>query len=210
MSPYAHSMTDLQCPARAYVARHGEAEYESDLLHDHGGSLTEPGRRQSIELAGALAGGRIARVWTSPMARAVQTAEIVAGRLGVGVVVREGLREISVGDHAGSAGEPDPFAPTFARWLDGDLDARIAGGETGAEVAARVDRVLGEAADTHRGEAFLVISHGGAICAAVPQLARNLDPGFPAGAPLPSCAVVELEGDADGWVARRWAGRTVD
>ena len=35
------------------------------------------------------------------MSRAVQTAEIVAARLGVGVTAREGLREFSVGDHAG-------------------------------------------------------------------------------------------------------------
>jgi probable phosphoglycerate mutase len=202
-------MSDLQCPARVFVARHGEADYESPLLSDAGGWLSPLGRLQSRDLADSLAGERIARVWTSDMSRAVQTGEIVAARLGVDVVVREGLRELGVGDHAGSTGDPDPFAETFASWLAGDLDARIAGAETGREVVDRFAAVLSEAADAHRGESVLVISHGGAICTAVPALARNLDIAHAHGRPLPNCAAIALEADADGWVARSWNGKPV-
>ena len=38
-------MSSLQCPARVLVARHGEAEYETDLCSDDGGSLTAAGSR---------------------------------------------------------------------------------------------------------------------------------------------------------------------
>ncbi|QBX56518.1 histidine phosphatase family protein [Nocardioides seonyuensis] len=200
-------MSDLQCAARLFVARHGEAEYESGFLSDHGGSLTRTGRHQARELADALAGQRLARVWTSSMARAVQTAEIVAARLGVDVVVREGLREIGVGDHAGTIGDPDPLAETFAAWAGGDLEPRVAGAECGKEVVDRVCGVLEEVADAHRGESALVISHGGAICCAVPYLATNLRSDHALDAPLAHCAVIELDGDADGWVARSWAGQ---
>jgi probable phosphoglycerate mutase len=55
-------------------------------------------------------------------------------------------------------------------------------------------------------ESDLLHDHGGAICTAVPHLALNLAPRFPHGRPLPNCGVVELEADADGWVARSWAG----
>ena len=102
-------MSDLQCAARVFVARHGEADYESELLSDAGGWLTTVGRLQARDLAESVAGERIARVWTSDMARAVQTGEIVAARLGVDVVVRKGLREFGVGDAAGTTGDPDPF-----------------------------------------------------------------------------------------------------
>jgi probable phosphoglycerate mutase len=197
---------DLQCAARVFVARHGEAVYESELLSDHGGWLSPLGREQAKALATALASERIARVWCSPMARAVQTAEIVAGVLGVDVVVREGLREFGVGDHAGGTGDPDPFRDTFSAWLAGDLDARVPGAESGAEVVARVGGVLEEVADTHRGEAVLVISHGGAICTTVPSLAANLSASHGWDRPLANCDVVALEADADGWVARSWAG----
>lgn len=199
-------MADLQCPARVFVARHGEALYESELLSDSGGWLSPLGRRQSRELGSRLAAERIAAVWSSPMARAVQTAELAAAVLGVDVVVREGLREFGVGDHAGGTGDPDPFRETFAAWLAGDLDARIPGAESGAEVVDRVTAVLEELADTHRGEGVLVVSHGGAICTAVPSLATNLSTAHARDLPLGNCDVVALEADADGWVARTWAG----
>ncbi|GAA1939051.1 histidine phosphatase family protein [Nocardioides hwasunensis] len=203
-------MADLQCAARVLVARHGAADYETELLSDDGGWLSTVGREQSRELGTSVAGERIAAVWCSSMSRAVQTAEIAAGVLGVAVVVREGLREISVGDHAGETGDPDPFRAAFGSWLAGDLEARIRGGESGAEVVGRVARVLDEIADTHRGEAVLVISHGGAICSAVPMLATNLVPDHALDQPLGNCAVVALEGHEGGWVARSWAGADLD
>ena len=199
-------MGDLQCAARVFVARHGEAVYESELLSDSGGWLSPLGREQAKSLAAELAHERIARVWSSSMARAVQTAEIVAGVLGVDVVVREGLREFGVGHAAGTTGDPDPFAGTFAGWLEGDLDARIPGGESGHEVVARYRAVLEEVADDHRGESVLVISHGGVMCMALSALARNLAMSHSRDLPLPNGGVVALEADADGWVARSWAG----
>lgn len=202
-------MGDLQCAARIFVARHGAADYESELLSDAGGWLSPLGRRQSGELAELLSGERIARVWTSDLSRAVQTGEIVAGRLDVDVAVRTGLREFGVGDAAGTTGDPDPFAPTFAAWLDGDLTARIPGGESGTEVLARYAAVLDEVADAHRGESVLVVSHGGVMCLVLPLLARNLAPDHTRDLPLPNCGVVALEADADGWVARSWAGRAL-
>jgi probable phosphoglycerate mutase len=202
-------VTDLQCAARLLVARHGEAVYESELLSDAGGWLSALGRDQARLLAEAMAGERIVRVWTSDMARAVQTGEIVAGMLGVDVVVRKGLREFGVGDAAGTTGEPDPFAATFAAWLDGDLDARIPGGESGEEVVQRYEAVLEEIADQHRGESVLVVSHGGVMCLALSAVARNLTVSHSRDIPMPNCGVVALEGDDDGWVARSWAGTTL-
>lgn len=202
-------MSDLQCAARLLVARHGDADHESQLLSDSGGWLSPAGRRQSRELGERLVGERVARVWSSPMARAVQTAEIAAAALGVDVVVREGLREFGVGDAAGTTGDPDPFADTFAAWLGGDLTARIPGGESGEEVLARYGAVLDEIADVHRGESVLVVSHGGVMCMAIPTLVGNLRPEHALAKPLENCAVVEVAGDADGWVARSWAGEPV-
>jgi probable phosphoglycerate mutase len=202
-------VNNLHCPARIFVARHGEAEYESDLLSDAGGSLSTLGRKQSGELGESLRGARISRIYASSMARAVQTAEIVAAVLGVDVAVREGLREFGVGVHAGTAGDPDPFRPTFTRWLDGDLEARIEGAESGSEVIDRVRTELELVADQHRGESALVVSHGGAICTAVPALARNLAPRFPEARAIPNTGVVELEADGDGWRALSWCGESV-
>ena len=197
-------MSSLHCPTRVLVARHGEAEYETELVSDDGGSLTALGRRQSRELAERLRGERIARIWTSPLSRAVQTAEIVAAALGVDVVVREGLREYGVGALAGTDGhEKGYFEGVFGRWVEGDPDAAIRGGERIDDFVARVERVLEEIADLHRGEAVLVVSHGGAILATLPQLgglprARGL------GVTLPNCGVIGMEADDDGWRVVDW------
>ncbi len=68
------------------LIRHGEAVEAAPGLGDTGRWLTAKGRRQTRKVASWL-GKKSARrpvvLWTSPLVRAVQTAEIVAERLGL-------------------------------------------------------------------------------------------------------------------------------
>ncbi len=193
-------MSTLQCATTIVVSRHGEAEYESSEWDDEGGSLTLRGRRQAADLGELLAGRRVAHVWTSTLARAVQTAEIVAARLGVAVTTRRGLREFGSGDLSSETRDLDPFLETYGRWDNGELDVRLPGGETGQEIADRFDDVLREIADAHPGETVLVVSHGGAIGLGVPAIARMEVPRQQLG----NCDTVEVLADADGWVCTRY------
>jgi broad specificity phosphatase PhoE len=193
-------MTALQCATTMVIARHGEAEYEAPTWAEEGGSLTLRGRRQAVELAESLASRRVAHVWTSTLARAVQTGEIAAARLGVGVTTRLGLREFDIGEHRGVPLEEDPFLETYGRWLAGHLDERIPGAENGRELADRFAGVLREIADAHPGETVLVVSHGGAIGIGVPNIAR-MDA---AQRRLDNCDTVEVLADADAWVCTRY------
>lgn len=199
-------MSDLQCPARVFVARHGEAGYAvPDVLSDEGGWLTDLGRRQAGALAEALGAERIAAVYCSPLARAVETAEEVAGLLGVRSTVLPGTQELAVGDLAGRPFADLPGAEVYAAWLAGDLAAPWPGGETGVAILARMSSALDEVADRHRGEAVLVVSHGGVMSLVLPLLAVNA--GSVRGNPpvLTNCAVVALERDGDGWrLVRPW------
>jgi probable phosphoglycerate mutase len=193
-------VTALQCATTLVIARHGEAEYELSEWEDEGGSLTLLGRRQAAELGDELASLKVAHVWTSTLARAVQTAEIVAARLGVGVTTRRGLCEFSSGDLSSETRDLDPFLEIYERWLAGELEVRLPGGETGREIADRFDDVLREIADAHPGETVLVVSHGGAIGLGVPAIARmDAERG-----PLGNCDTVEVLADADGWVCTRY------
>ena len=74
-------MSDVHCPARIIVARHGQAEYESPEMNESGGSLTTLGREQARELGERLRTEKIAAVMCSELSRAVQTAEIAAAVL---------------------------------------------------------------------------------------------------------------------------------
>src|SRR3954447_3261424 len=171
-------VSSLMCPATLVVARHGDAEYVDDVFSDEGGTLTADGRAQAVRLAAALGGRRIAHVWSSDSARAVQTAEIVAGRLGVGVTNRKTLREIDVGDLDGQPFSVAAMCGVTDRWFEGDLEARFPGGESGAEVVARYAGTLAEIADLHRGETVVVVTHEIAACIALPSVARNVTPSF--------------------------------
>ncbi len=158
-------MSDVHCPARIIVARHGETEYESDLVDDGGGSLTTLGREQAASMARTLGSERVAGIVCSSLSRAVQTAEIAASVLGLPVEVREHLQEFAVGDLLGRPFDRSVFDPTLSAWLAGDLSAEVPGGETGEQIADRVLGVLDDVADRFRGETVLVVSHGGVILA---------------------------------------------
>ncbi|HET7387508.1 MAG TPA: histidine phosphatase family protein [Nocardioidaceae bacterium] len=203
-------MSDLHCPARLFLARHGEAEYETDVLTDAGGCLTLRGRDQARALARSLAGERIARIYCSGLARAVQTAEIAAAELGVSVRVRDNLHEWLVGDFDGRPYVEGMYDEVLRAWAQGDVDARIPGGESAREICARVAGELETIVDEHRGEAVLVVGHGGALRVSVPQLAVNLPGGYGADHDLEHCDVVSIEVDADGWAVQSWGGEPVE
>jgi broad specificity phosphatase PhoE len=194
-------VSDVHCPARIFVARHGETEYERPGLGVAGGSLTVVGRDEARALGERLRSERIAGVVCSELSRAVQTAEIAAAVLGLPVRVREGLHEISGGDYVGRPFDPEFFAAVLGSWLKGDLEPGVPGGETGRQVVDRVVPVLEDVADEFRGETVLVVTHGGVILALFGLLA----PGSPY-APahdddVPPAASYVFERDADGWRA---------
>ena len=129
------------------------------------------------------------------MSRAVQTAELAAAVLGVEVTVREGLVELALGEAYGK-----PAGDRHLRGGDAALGGRgrrreYPGSESAVDIVARVRPVLDEIADAHRGEAVLVVAHGGVVVAT--QAVLDYRPGRTWD--FPNCAYVELEGDASGW-----------
>lgn len=86
-------MSELQCPATLLFTRSAEAGPGRRTRGAADGGLTDTGRDQAAALARSLERRSVAHLWTSPTARAVQTAEIVAAELGVGVTISRELRE---------------------------------------------------------------------------------------------------------------------
>src|SRR3954452_22561012 len=131
-------MSDLHCPARIIVARHGETEYETPEMNATGGSLNALRRSQAPDLGERLRPERVAGVVCSELSRAVQTAEIAAAALGLPVRVREHLQEFPAGDYLGRPYEHAFFDAMVRSWLAGDLSVGVPGGETGRQTADRV------------------------------------------------------------------------
>lgn len=82
-----------------FLLRHGESEFNvhfSKTRIDPGiedPALTDAGRAQAAAAADHLAGVGLRRVVASPYRRALQTAEIVAGRLGLDIEIEPLVRE---------------------------------------------------------------------------------------------------------------------
>lgn len=146
------------------------------------GDLTERGRDQAHALGCRLvaAGPRFSLVAVSPLRRAIQTAEIISGYLGVSIGLElDGLREINVGDLDGKS-DPESwriYQATLAGWLRAELDHRFPGGENCHELVARLRCTLGRVADTAGQGPALVVAHGANLRAALPALTATPDPG---------------------------------
>jgi broad specificity phosphatase PhoE len=122
--------------------------------------------RQTAELAHALAAVELAAVYTSPLARAAETAQAVAARHGLTPCLVPGLREIDFGEVDGLQFEEYP-AELRAALLDKPATVRFPGGESYEELRARVVTALGDIVFRHAGETVAAISHAGAIRAAL-------------------------------------------
>lgn len=174
------------------LARHGQTAYNRELrFQGHlPVGLDETGRGQAAELARAAAArGDIAALWCSPLARARETADIVAAALGLEPREDARFAETETGDWTDrpfsevSAEDPEGFA-AFVR---SDPEFRFPGGESFAEQAARVAEGL---RDVRAGTVpALVVCHRGVMRLAL--AAARSDRGLRA-AEIPNGALVEL------------------
>ena len=88
-----------------YLARYGKCQLEGVLLGQYDTALSAAGRRQAQTLADHLTHSGIERVVSTGLQRAVQTAEAIAERLGVGLEQDVRLNEISYGSWDGLSWE---------------------------------------------------------------------------------------------------------
>jgi broad specificity phosphatase PhoE len=122
------------------LVRHGETEWSRDGKHTGRTDveLTERGREQARAVGEALRNRAFSLVLTSPLARARETCNLAG--LGAVAEVRDELMEWDYGSYEGrTTPEIREERPGWTLWRDGVPD-----GETGDDVATRVDRLLDE------------------------------------------------------------------
>jgi broad specificity phosphatase PhoE len=136
-----------------YLARHGETAWS--LSGQHTGltdlPLTERGQRNALALGERLKGMTFAKVFTSPLQRAMLTCKL-AGFGDVAEVDRD-LVEWNYGQYEGlTSAEILAKRPDWQMFRDG-----CPGGESPEQVAARADRVVSRVRAIH-GDALLFSS----------------------------------------------------
>ena len=166
------------------LLRHGRTQWnvaerlqgQTDVDLDH------VGRWQATEAARALVRAhRAARVVSSDLSRAAETASAYASLLGLDVVTDTRLRERLFGAWEGLTGEEiaQGWPEGHAAWRRGDDDEGLPpGGETRRQVAERMREAIEEhAAALAPEDTLVVVSHGAAITLAVTAM-LGLDPGW--------------------------------
>jgi broad specificity phosphatase PhoE len=187
------------------LARHGETDWnrESRFQGHADPPLNELGREQARGLAQLLAGDQIAALYTSPLRRAVETAEIVGRRLRLPVNVDTALMEVDVGSWSGltHAQIAEQFPESWQRWLD--YGPGWDDGESYEQLGLRAVPAVLRLARRHHAERILLITHGGVIrcvlahAAGIPyEMARRLHP------VAENCGLTAVGADEDGSLRR--------
>ncbi|WP_110183500.1 histidine phosphatase family protein [Nocardioides solisilvae] len=157
--------------APVLLVRHGESEWNVARRtqgQTHHPRLTAKGREQAASAARLVAQllrdrrTTEARVVSSDLVRASETADIVADRLDAPVAEDPRLREMALGSLEGLGYEETWRAGEQHDWSD--IDLPIAGGESPAQVGRRMLAVLTEAfVAATAGTAVVLVTHGDAV-----------------------------------------------
>jgi probable phosphoglycerate mutase len=190
---------------RLVLIRHGESASQVGGFvsgHDTCGGLSELGREQALALRDRLLASNeldpVDVVYTSILARAIETAAIIAPALGEAQPEQEcDWCEIHAGDAEGLTWEEvRERYPDAAQQRD-PFRARMPGGETWAEFAVRAGARLRRVADEHPGQRVVVVAHGGIIGASFVALG---------GLPLASVTKLAYEIVNTSLTEWRWTG----
>ena len=151
---------------KVILARHGQTELNRVGIIQGSGvdpSLNDEGREQAKALFGALS-GKVDLIGSSGMQRAKETAEpfIISG---LPYYEDKDFREICWGEYEGKVAKSSmriKYKELLENWENGNLDARIPGGESAAELADRLQKAW-RALLNQDFECALVVLHGRAL-----------------------------------------------
>lgn len=144
------------------VIRHGETDWNRDrrVMGSEPVELNAEGRDQCERAGSLLAAFGVTRIVTSPLVRAVETAEILARALSVDVTSDPDLEEVRFGRWQGLTYDEIRGEPEYRAFMVDPLANRTPGGETIRDVQQRGLAGLGR---VEPGENVLFVSHGDII-----------------------------------------------
>lgn len=184
------------------MIRHGEsiANVEQRFTQREDEPLTPRGIEQARATAVIVrVEYRPTIVYSSPYRRAMHTAEIIAGEIGLEPVVVPRLREQNFGDLKGQSYSSyfgqEPMPVGAERWTRSPPR-----GESLQDVARRTGPELDVLARRHLGEQVVVVSHGGVMAALRAHIAGHYDD---APQPTLNAGGFVIEATTDGYTGPR-------
>ena len=146
------------------LVRHGQTEW--NRVERFRGRADVPLNGTGLAQAEAT-GWRVAKAWqpvaiySSPLGRAVKTAEAIAKHFDLPVQIQPGLADIDYGDWQGLS--PDEarqhWPEQIENWYNHPERARIPNGESLANLRQRAMQTVKELVEKHPGETIVLVGH---------------------------------------------------
>ncbi len=150
-------------PKKLFLARHGQSEFNLSkrITGQLNSPLTQEGVQQAQILASFLQDEPLSAVYSSPLDRAIDTAQPTADLHSLPIIIRDALREIHCGFLQGRFRDGRD-AETWQLWQDrihhGEHH-RLAGGESFHELQIRVMKCVRQLLDDEQGGTVLLVAH---------------------------------------------------
>ena len=158
---------------KLFCVRHGETFYnlEGRIQGQTNSRLSPLGQRQCEAVAGRLVDQAIDAVISSPLERAIDSAQVIADKVGVTLATDPRLMEINAGIFQGLTWPEinDRYSAEAARWKTQDPDFRIPQGESRRDVMLRAQAAF-DAIRASGKRSVVVLAHGGSLSAALKSL----------------------------------------
>ena len=142
------------------LVRHGETEWNvAEIFRGRIDiELNETGMKQAALLAEYLADLKIDAIYSSPLKRALKTAEIIVGYHKLDVEIAPGLIDFDYGKWQGLSHQEvkDKYKELYAEWIKNPHQIKMPAGESLDEVRERARSVVDDVIAKHDGTVVLV------------------------------------------------------
>ncbi|MBI5779279.1 MAG: histidine phosphatase family protein [Planctomycetes bacterium] len=146
-----------------YLVRHGVTKSNKAKIYMGASKegLDADGVRQAKALGMKLASKCISTIYTSPIARAKQTARLISARLHTKIIIEKDLREMGLGIWQGMSelAIARQFPKEFALWNTRPAELRMPGRETISRVQNRAVKLIRKLARAHPGGKIIALTH---------------------------------------------------
>lgn len=153
---------------KIYITRHGETEWniQKRMQGNSNSELTTKGIEEAKKLAKSIENIKFDYIYSSPLKRAYDTAEIIKDGRECEIIIRDNLREMSFGIWEGMSREEileiyEEEHNNF--WNYPHLFSGIDGGETYIEFVERIKNEMEYIINNSNGENILLVVHGAVI-----------------------------------------------
>jgi len=199
-----------------YFVRHGESK--ANVLHvfsnqgwKHG--LTPRGINQVEKLAKNLRPNKFEKIYTSPLKRAFETAQLLSARLKIEYEINDALREFHTGINEGKHDQEswDRWAKVIEDWRIRELyDSRIEGGESLTDQMNRLLPFIQSLSEKYGSvdHNLLLVGHGGLFFCVLPLILPNITYRDIENLDFPNTGYILVERTSHGYTCHQWCGKS--